>query len=474
MSGLDPRILNVFQARGLEGAQLGEARQLQKRGEEIPRRFFDSDFLENRRKVVAASIAPELQKTLTQTMQVPFGEMYGYERAPRGSLLGSRFIEPIVKPDLPFGMSRIMPIVNGDPEATQYLYRKAAAAIKSSKYPYVEAEVAQILNDIKGLAPRMQLLIPLGLEAGPMHHRPFAVQAFKAAVLLESAATTPEIAAMSVRGQHWTRRGKTAGPRARDTEILRRIGEFTMSNIKNHQGRIFGLSGPQLAEGLNMYVEELGPAYRFRRPRGATGMPLIPGLIGPEGNPILENIKTIASKNLREMESYKARSSLGQEAAQLTPEQRAAAFRGLLRERMAPEDRAILERDVLGKKSFRDLSPVDQTRKLFRLLREPEFEKYADVIQEFEELVVVPEFDELAGAATRQKIRKPSMQRLTSEALGTNVLTEKEAVAEANEAIRRLRPIVGEGPRNMQMILALAGILSAGMMAAGMTGEEAA
>lgn len=479
---LDPRLLERAITAGLgaigesgmpEGTQFGRGVRRRDLGfEPIPRRFYpgQGELLQDFRKMSAMRNQEMLGEAVQGVFDQPFNETFGFTRAPLGNTV-EPFFKLKLNQEMPFELSSVYPVLR-DPKETEAMYKRLASYAKSQKFPAIYPEIQGAYFDLRRFNNDLSMVVELGLSKGPKFHTPTLEQAFKHAILLESAATVPASADMAIGspeiqgalGDRPHRAPRGEGIKARDTRILKRMAELGMLKAK---GRMAG--GPLTAEAFRTFQRLLGPSVGLRMGRGLFDTPLTPGL--PVQTPMVAQAQKNAPKELLAEASYERRALVAKEVAALTPEQKYERLMNLLSKNVPQGKMKEIIVDAAGGTASLDeasrllarLNPEDRFKAITRGVRAELGEK--DAVSMLERVAKSMQASTEVGAA-------PSRTRLTRQAVESGVVNEQAVLRAGNKMAKKLKPVTG-GIKNPLAVMMMAAILSAGFMAAGGSDGEA-
>lgn len=439
---LDPRLLKQMEAVGIGlpseggGFQLG---QREKRpGGPVPLRPYPGQgtLLSNQRKNLASNLMPELEDALKGIVETPFQETFGYSRAPIGNLVEPFFTVNLVK-DLPFEHSAVYPIL-GDPKETDHFYRNLGNRLSSGKYPTVRADIQEVYSDLRRFNKDYRMVIDLGLARGPGFHAPTVDAAFKHGILLESMATHPEAANM--------------GSVQRSNSIMRLHSQLAALKAKDVRA-----GGPLLAQAIQQYRNLIGPSVGLRAGRGVDRVLFSPTLTSQD--PVQVRAVAVAGKGIREQDRADLRALISPQIEKQTPVQNFEQLEKFVKSNMEPEDWRILQ-SSMGPTSRMD--PKKRAEVLIRELKSTlEFEGRYRVLADR----ALEDYANAGRPVKKVKSKPVGKQRLTKEAVEAGMISEETALKRLKALQRKMKPVTGGGPKNLALIMALAGILSAGFMA---------
>ena len=468
---LQSGMLSISEEGKGEGAQFfkpGERRAVPFPKVDYPHK---GDLLQNERLKSARSkdVLPRLEEALGGLFS-GIQENVPYPLGPRGSQV-SQFITVKLDPDMPYELSRLVPLIPQSRAETEEIYNHARKVLSSTKYPAAQAEVRAAMADIFPYLPRMQQVVNLGLARGPMINAVNVNQAIRSGLLLFSAATIPESAAMSTYGHKWMRRGNLSGELARGAEVERRMVEDVVSAAKGAKGQFMGLGGPRLAEAMRMFTQMVGPMAGLRKSRDPQkGQPLAAGLppellgFGP-GSPVFQPV----DKNMRAIQAFEMIEGVNPEVVALSEAEKAKRIEATIQQAMGPEDFNTLLKAAgkLPKKGS-----FERARALLANVNDPDFAKATQNRYRNLALHVV---EQVADAPNRRPTA-PSLQRQTAAMIEAGALggmvPQREAENIASKMASKMR--IKLNRNSLGMVVLLASILSTGFLAAGPEGEAEA
>jgi len=419
---------------------------------EVTHRYYPdpNELMRKRRNVLATSEMPALGEAIQGVLNTDFPGTFGFTRQPLGNTMDP-FIQLQMNPLLPFPESRIFPVLD-DPKETELMYNRIRSAMKSTKYAAAKPEIDLTFNELQRYGGNYRLVMQLGLDRGAGYHYPTVEQAFRHSIMMESLATLPESADLSVARQ------RGGGERARSTLIKRRHAHLAFLRAKGTQP-----GGPLLADAINMYTRVLAPSLGWRS-SGAPEPLLMPTFGKP--TPLTEEARAKALKNLREIESHKARASASQAFRQMTDEEKATRLVKYIGERYDASTAREIMRNVGGR--LESMAAPDRIKALLGSLHEVTGQGEA-MGRNSNVLDAVADLGQLQKAAEEAGV-KPSKQRITKAAtaprpetprVGSNLVSEREAANVMKKTAKKL----GVRIRNPGMVMAIAAILSAGFLA---------
>jgi len=397
-----------------------------------------------------------------------------YQIGPEG-MQASQFIIPRLDPDMPYALSRLVPVIPGSKEETDRIYQSAKKAISSSKYPATRREVTAALADITPYLPRMQQVVHLGLAGGPGYNAINVNQAMRSALLLMSASTIPESAAMSTYSHTWMRRNNLSGVAARQNEVHRRLVEDVISGAKGAKGQYMGLGGPRLSEAVRMYTQMIAPLAGLRSGRDIKTRQAFTPNLPPEllGFGRESGLFPAVEKNVKALQSFEASSAVSGEVVQLSPTEKLARIEAEIRKAVDPIDYKAIE-DIASRgnpKRFRELPPFERAKRLLAALNDPDLKTNSGrSYQGFAQKVVESVAERPATVKTAPSVQRQTAAAAEAGALG-GVLSRKEATKVAKKTAKKMG--VRLNRNTLGMLMLLGGILSTGFLAAG-SAEEAA
>lgn len=440
---------------GEESGLQGQAREANRRGVPVPYRGEGLGGILKSGTQLSARANPELvqEKLLDITGQFPFEEM-GFTRKP---IVGVN-----VRRDLPALASHFNLNVVEDPKATEALRQEVQKYLRPGKYSITEPEWRSAAKAIRPYLDNLGLVMNLGVASGPRLHRVNMRDAIVTALWLEGLATTPQAAEFS------DARNRTAQ--------LRTLGKLAVGSEKRLKGVAFGATSRELSEAYPIVSELLAPSIGLR---ASPGRLLEPNIMG---SGVFRPMQEVLSKDVRARQTSESIIS-SRQALELrkNPEQ---AFRSVvetLKKNMAPKDfgKLVAELQAQGITGM----PVEQRlqatlRTLPSMIRNPEFEftrNYEDLGNTIVSELAPPTLGKPPKLSsptrfTRQHITFPEGEPMipaTKE--GMKILK-----GVAKKMGGRVNPAIAKGLGPAPFILALAAVISSGLVALGGSQEEAA
>ena len=434
------------------------------------------ELLQHERLSTARSkdVLPRLQEALSGAF-AGIQERLPYEIGPRASEVG-QFIVPRLDPDMPYTLSRLTPVIPGSPSETAEMYQRAQKFLQSQKNPATSREVKMAMAELAPFLPKVQQVVNLGLQGGPGYHAVNVNQAFRSALLLMSAATIPESAAMSVTGRHYMRRGEGSTALAREREVARRTVADLISQAKGAKGQFMGLGGPRVAEAVRMFTQLTGPLAGLRKLQDLkTGQQLTAGL-PPQllGFPEASSIFPSVEKNVKALRSYEESQEVASSVRELSAEEKAARIEARIQTVMEPEDFKKLKASI---GSMENMTPFQRSQRMIAELmgRTSTGRDFAIETGNRYNNLAARVIEEVAEAPKTVKTA-PSVQRMTGAvaeagALG-GMLDKEEAAKVMRKTASKMNVKLHRNTAGIVMLLGA--ILSTGLVAAGVAGEEAA
>jgi hypothetical protein len=365
-----------------------------------------------------------------------------------------------VRRDLPALASHMDFVVRGDPKATERLKKEVQAQLRGGKYAITKPEWQGAARLIDPVMDQLDLIMNLGVASGPGLHRVNARDAIIVTLWNEALSTTPESADVSA-------------VRNRNAK-LRTLGKLAVAREKKLKGTAFGMTSRELGEAYPVVADVLAPSIGLR---GTRGHLLEPRVLG-EGP--LQPILGVVGKDVRARKSQESGAARRIVAdIQKDPEVVYRKTMDLLQEEMNPRDFGIFTRQLQQQgvptmpiKSR--LTAVIQTMR--DMFRNPEYEftgNYEDLGQKLTERLS----GQPAKTAKKTSLTRMSKQLVTDAESGL-VATSREGMKILQEEAARMKgrvnPLIAKGLGPAPFLLALASIISAGLVASGTSREEAA
>jgi hypothetical protein len=440
---------------GDESGLQGAAKEANRRGVPVPYRGEGLGGLFKSGTQLSARANPELlqEKLLDITGQFPFEE-FGIGRAP---------IQGVnVRRDLPALASYFDINVMDDPKATESLRKEVQKYLQPGKYSITEPEWRSAAKAIRPYLGNLGLVMNVGVSKGPRLHRVNMRDAIVTALWLEGLATSPQAAEFS-------------DVRNRNAQ-LRTLGKLSVAGQKRLGGVAFGATSRELAEAYPIVSEILAPSIGLR---ASPGKLLEPNIMG---SGVFRPMQEVIRKDVR----ARLQSETGMSAQQVSflrknPEETFRRVVEGLKNNMAPRDFGILVSELQAQGITK--MPVEQRLQatlssLPAMIRNPDFE-FSRNYEGLGESIM----ETLAPSAPGKAPKTPSPTRFSREHVtfreGETMLPQsKEGMKilrqEAKRMGGRVNPSIAKGLGPAPFILALAAVISSGLVALGGSQEEAA
>ena len=375
-----------------------------------------------------------------------------------------RDIQVRARKDLPALASGFDFEVIDDPKNTKRLGETIQRILNpSGKYAVTEKEWRPAARALEPFVREgnLRLLMNLGVANGPGIHRTNMRESIMGALWLEGLVTAPQAADFS---ESKNRR-----------LMLRPLAEMAVASKKALPGKPFGVGGPQLARALP-YTDIYAASVGLRSgPLGRGNAPLTPELFREGG--LLTSISRMIRKDLRA--ENLAESGVSVRLARQNVPARARLIHDMLKANLSPADQnRIISMMDLDAKTYAEAlkkDPAQVTSKLLAVLRARGTE-YSDLaLDPAERLGLADQIEEAVSVGAKKT--KPTVTRLTETAVRQGRATSEEAMRELNRVVRKtpgLDPKILKGLGRVPFVLALAGVVSAGLLASGYSREEAA
>lgn len=398
--------------------------------------------------------AGALEETVQEIMDQysPLAAEYDIER-PRD--IGVR-----VRRDLPALASNFGFEVIDDPKETKRLNDLIQQYLRPGKYAVTEREWRPTARALEPFVREgnLKLLMNLGVANGPFLHRLNMRESITAALWMEGLITAPQSAGFS---------------EAKNRRLLLRpLAEMAVAGKKG-MGTAFGVGGPQLARAMP-YVDIYAASIGLRSGPASKGNRLLTPRLFAEGGPFTD-MSRIPRKDLRALEN--ATSGVDVRLAKRDVPARAKLIIDMIKQNMseADQDRMLSIANTSRQQFAQDFAkdPARMSTKVLATLRSSDPDIDFKLPPQDRQLLA----DQIQEAVTVvRKGELPSPTRFT-------VMAQSQGRASTEEAMRALRstakkmpgvdPNILKGLGKAPFILALAGIISAGLMAAS-SGKESA
>ena len=353
----------------------------------------------------------------------------------------SPFIELQVHKDLPVAQSRIYPIIRGDKAATKDLHKFLDGVIESKNRSVVEQEFRKAAAGMKGWINDLGYIMKLGVAKGgkldPSNYR----QAISHILLLEGLTVTPGTADM--------------GQAAADYRSLTQAAKLGVVHQKGMPGKLFGAPGSMWKDALEPVENILGPSVGLRTN------------VLRKSDPVTGPLQAMFRKDIRAQQNFET--GVSSKLKQLGPEERLKQLGKVLQTNMDRADYEVLvnsvenhqDPKVLASRLMDALGGVNPST--------GETIEFGNRYRGLREQILKTTAGDIAGRV------KPSMTRTTTKALDLGLVTKDEALKELEKQSSRMTKMLGRAPLGpAPFILGMAAILSAGLLAANIGGEDGA
>lgn len=377
----------------------------------------------------------------------PLADQYSIDR-PRD--IGVR-----VRRDLPALASKFDFEVIDDPNATKKLNAIIEGHLRPGKYAVTEKEWKPVARALEPFVRQgnLRLLMNLGVANGPFLHRLNYREAITASLWLEGLVTAPQSAGMS--------------DVANERLLLRPISEMAVAGKKG-MGTAFGVGGPQLSRALpytDLYAASIG----LRSGPASRGNRLLSPALFAEGGPFTA-LSRIARKDIRARANFET--GVDVRLAKRNVPARAEMIVKMLSANLSDRDVERLlsiantNPTAFGQEFAAD--PAKASTRVLSILRDPSPE--IDLNLPRAERRILADQIEAAVSAKPRKPTPPSETRFTTVARQAGQVTTEEALRELNNVASKTKgtsPALIKKLGKAPFILALAAIISSGLMASG-------